>query len=96
MNQAKTYEEAINMTNYALSKHAENMQAGFTIQTNYGDIRVSGEETKPFIALAKKMMANSQSRQWAATGRADISIPSAFITASVVRKVGFPSALNER
>jgi len=34
--------------------------------------------------------------QCTAAGFADSSIPSAFITASVVRSVGLPSALNER
>jgi len=36
-------------TTYALSKQVLDMERGFTIHTNYGDIEIQHDEAPPFI-----------------------------------------------
>lgn len=41
---------------YMLSKHLPSMLAGFTIQTNYGDIAIDADEAKPFVDLLEQLI----------------------------------------
>lgn len=41
---------------YALNRHIKDMERGFTIKTNYGDLEVDSEEAKAFIVLTQKML----------------------------------------
>jgi hypothetical protein len=36
-------------TTHALSKHVPDMEHGFTIHTNYGDLEIHQDEVAPFI-----------------------------------------------
>lgn len=41
---------------YALNRHVPDMARGFTIETNYGPLRIEGEDAAPFVALADKLV----------------------------------------
>lgn len=41
---------------YALAKQVPDMERGFTIQTNYGELIVQAEDAKPFIAAITKLL----------------------------------------
>lgn len=41
---------------YALSKQVPDMERGFSISTNYGDIVVDGEEGREIIEAVRKML----------------------------------------
>jgi len=41
---------------YSLSKRVPNMEHGFTISTDYGDIAIDGEEGRAIITATRKLL----------------------------------------
>lgn len=41
---------------HAYARHVPDMERGFTIQTNYGDLTIEASEAEPFQALLRKTL----------------------------------------
>ena len=46
----------INEISYDISKKATDMMRGFTIQTNYGDLRIDSKDAAPFVMALHKLL----------------------------------------
>jgi hypothetical protein len=55
-------------TTYALSRHVPDMERGFTIHTNYGDLEIHQDEVAPFIdALTRCLIKRLEKERKEAT-----------------------------
>ena len=43
-------------TRYALAKQAPDMERGFVIETNYGQIEIDADESKEVVAAVEKIL----------------------------------------
>ncbi len=46
----------IDKISYDISKKATDMMGGFTIHTNYGDLRIEAKDAAPFVMVMHKLL----------------------------------------